>query len=90
MSKYAPRYRSDPSDRIFNEPLDILTQQGVDHCAYIRSGGVVFTILDTAEELDCHEIIMPPPAAGIQHLWSRDIVRNVMRKQRKVPVVTIA
>lgn len=90
MDRYAPRYRIEPSDLIFNEPLGVLERNGIEHCAYVRSGGIVLTILDTAEELECHEIVLPPPARGIQHLWSRNIVWHVMSKQGKVPVVLIA
>lgn len=74
-------------DALFDQLFAILRQKRIEHSAYVRTGGIVFTILDTAEELDCHEIVMPAPATGIRQLWSRGIVWHTIRKQRKIPVV---
>ena len=50
---------------------------------------IVFSILDTAEELECDEIVMPLPHTGLLSLLSRDIVTAVRRRQRGVQVTTV-
>ena len=55
-----------------------------------KQGKVVFAILDTAEEYACDEIAMPEPNKGLGGLFSRGIVKAVMRRQRGIPVVTLA
>lgn len=89
IDRYAPRYQTESSDRIFSEPLRMLDRHGIEHCAYIRSGDIALTILDTAEELDCDEIVVPSPPNRLQQLWSSCTVRDVINGPRKVPVVII-
>lgn len=54
-----------------------------------KQGDVVFSILDTAEELECDEIVMPEPKKGLTSIFSRDIVYAVMLQQRDVPIVAV-
>jgi hypothetical protein len=49
----------------------------------------VFSILDTAEELDCDEIAMPASRKGLPGLFSRDILTAVMRRHRNVAVIAV-
>jgi nucleotide-binding universal stress UspA family protein len=66
-----------------------LRENKISHVAYIREGNVVFEILDTAEQLDCSEIVLPSPPHGWLRCLARNIVLRVLRKQRTVPVVTV-
>lgn len=74
---------------VFAKTLSRLEGLDIEYAAYIRSGPVVFTILDAAEELECDEIVVPAPGTGLMSLWSRDIVLTLLARQRAVPVVTV-
>jgi hypothetical protein len=74
---------------IFAKTLRRLEGLDIEYAAYIRSGPIVFTILDTAEELECDEIVVPAPGTGLMSLWSRDIVLTLLARQRAVPVVAV-
>ena len=56
---------------------------------YIRSGPVVFSILDAAEQLECDEIVVPAPRRLHLRLLSRNIVANLLVWQRSIPVVAV-
>lgn len=67
-----------------------LNDHGIPYAAYLRAGGVVFAILDAAEELDCHEIAVPLPHSGWWRIFSRNVVATLCVRQRDIPVVTVA
>lgn len=54
-----------------------------------REGDIAFEILDVAEQLECNEIVLPIPCPRWARLFSLDIVREVVRRQRAVPVTTV-
>jgi len=67
-----------------------LLQANVPHAAYLRSGAVVFAILDAAEELNCTEIVVPAPGRGWWQLFANDTVAALCARQRGIPVVVVA
>lgn len=69
---------------------DPLVEHGIPHTAYLRAGSVVFAILDAAEELDCHEIVVPLPHTGWRRLFSRNVIATLCIRQRGIPVITVA
>lgn len=70
------------------EPLE---QRAIPYAGYLRAGGIVFAILDAAEELDCQRIVVPAPqTAWWRRLLSRDVVATLRERQRSVPVVTVS
>ena len=66
-----------------------LADDGIACRGVFKQGDVVFSILDTAEELDCDEVVMPAQAKGLCRLFSRSKADAVRRQQRHVPVVLI-
>lgn len=54
-----------------------------------KQGDLAFTILDTAEELDCDEIVMPAPNTWLSDLFSCGVVSTVLHQQRSIPVVVV-
>jgi hypothetical protein len=66
-----------------------LRQQEIPYAAYLRSGAVVFSILDAAEELDCSEIVVPMPRTGWGRLFSREVVKTLLVRQRFAAVITV-
>lgn len=85
----APPARPRRHHDVFARTLRRLEGLDIEYAAYIRSGPIVFTILDAAEELACGEIVVPAPGTGLMRLWSRDIVLTLLARQRAIPVVTV-
>lgn len=54
-----------------------------------KQGELVFTILDTAEELDCDEIVMSAPKKCLTSIFTTSIVAAIRKQQRDVPVVIV-
>lgn len=54
-----------------------------------KQGATVQTILATATELDCAEIVVPPPHAGWQRLFSRDYVSLLRAHARQATMVIV-
>lgn len=77
------------SEDVFAGARRMLDGLDIEFAAYLRSGPVVFSILDAAEELDCDEIVVPAPGEGLFRLLSRDIVTTLLARQRSVPVVAV-
>lgn len=63
-----------------------LQQAGIPYAAYLRSGPVVTSIIDAAEELDCREIVIPRER---RRFFSRNISFLLESRQRGVPVVWV-
>lgn len=77
------------SHDVFAGAMRMLEGLDIEFAAYLRSGPVVFAILDAAEELDCDEIVVPAPGEGLFRLLSREIVATLLARQRAVPVVAV-
>ncbi|MBB5367744.1 MULTISPECIES: universal stress protein [unclassified Janthinobacterium] len=65
-----------------------LSRSHIEFSTFISSGDVAFTILDTAELLGCHEVILPAPKP--RH-WPRrfsgDLARKLARDSRSAIVL---
>lgn len=65
-----------------------LSRSQIEFSTFISSGDVAFTILDTAELLGCHEVILPAPKP--RH-WPRrfsgDLARKLARDSRSAIVL---
>jgi nucleotide-binding universal stress UspA family protein len=63
---------------------------GIVHIGYIAVGDVVFTILDTAEQMACHLIVIPGRAMRFwPDLFSADTRSKVARHCRDVPLIVV-
>jgi nucleotide-binding universal stress UspA family protein len=74
---------------LLNDAVQPLEQAGIPVQMNYREGDIVFEILDIAEQLECDEIVLPIPYPRWARLFSLDIVREVIRRQRSVPVTTV-
>jgi hypothetical protein len=83
------RFQSQRAHYLLEEAAQPLTHNGIPFRALFREGEVVFEILDAAEQLDCSEIVLPAPPSRLLALLSGDVVREVLRQQRGIPVVTV-
>lgn len=66
-----------------------LAAENVPWQGLFKQGDRVFSILDAAEELDCHEIVMPVPNKNLSSIFCGGIVSAVREKQRDVPVLVV-
>jgi nucleotide-binding universal stress UspA family protein len=63
-----------------------LQAAGISYAAYLRSGSVVSSLLDAAEELGCQEIVVPQKH---RTFFSHNVVPTLLSRRRAVPVVVI-
>jgi hypothetical protein len=66
-----------------------LAAENVPWRGLFKQGERVFSILDAAEELDCHEIVMPAPKQGLSTIFFDGVVAAVREEQRDIPVVVV-
>ncbi|MBK7816014.1 MAG: universal stress protein [Rhodocyclaceae bacterium] len=83
------RFQAERAQAFIEEACAPLSAGHIPCRGFFKWGGVVFSILDTAEELACDAIVMPPPVGGLLGLFSKEIVVAVIRKSRNIPVITV-
>lgn len=83
------RFQEQSAQSFIGEATAPLMTANIPCRGVFRQGDVVFSILDSAEEFACGEIVMPRPQEGLSSCFSRNIVRAVMRAQRDVPIVAV-
>ncbi|MEK7738282.1 MAG: universal stress protein [Pseudomonadota bacterium] len=84
------QFQSERAQAFIEEAVRPLAAASIPCRGFFKQGDVVFSILDTAEELDCDEIAMPVPKKGFMSHFSCDIVHAVKRRQRDVPVIAVS
>lgn len=76
------------STQLMQEAGLYLQRSQVDFASFLFSGELAFTILDTAEMLGCHEIVLPDQSRG---RWQRrlrsDLASRLARASRSATVV---
>jgi len=83
------QFQSDRAQAFIEEASQLLAAENIPSRGIFKQGELVFSILDTAEELDCDEIVMPEPNRGMSSFFSSDIVSQVQHQQRGIPVVVV-
>ena len=83
------RFQAERGNYLLEDAAQPLRQAGIPAQTNFREGDIAFQILDVAEQLDCDEIVLPMPYPRWARLLSPDIVREVTRRQRSVPVTTV-
>ena len=83
------RFQAERGNYLLKDAAQPLEQAGIPVQMNYREGDIVFEILDVAEQLECDEIVLPVPYPRWARLFSLDIVREVTRRQRSVPVTTV-
>jgi hypothetical protein len=74
---------------VFCESLRMLEGLDIGFSTYVRAGPIVFSILDTAEQLECSEIVVSTPGKLHLRFLSKNVVMTLLAWQRSVPVVTV-
>ena len=83
------QFQSERAQAFIEEATEFLTKENIPCRGIFKQGDIVFSILDTAEELDCDEIVMPTPKKWAGSFITRDIALDVQLRQRGVPVVFV-
>ena len=87
--QYIQARKAPSAGDVFFEGGRMLEGLDIELSTYIRSGPVVFSILDAAEQLECDGIVVPAPRRLHLRLLSRNIVANLLVWQRSIPVVAV-
>jgi nucleotide-binding universal stress UspA family protein len=67
-----------------------LSYENIVHESLVRYGDIAFTILDIAEQLNCHEIVLPTARLSfIPGFISNSVASQLARRQHNVPVVKV-
>lgn len=83
------RFQSERCRFLLDDAAQSLREAGIPCRTVFREGEIAFQVLDAAEQLECHEIVLPEPLPRLLTLLSHDAARDIMRLQRDVPVVTV-
>jgi hypothetical protein len=83
------RFQSDRCRFLLDDAAQSFGAEGIPCRTIFREGEIAFQVLDAAEQLACDEIVLPEPPPRLMTLLSRDTVREILRRQREVPVVTV-
>jgi len=82
-------FQAESGRHILDDAAQALVDAGIAHEQIYREGDIVFQILDVAEQLGCHEIVLPMPRPPIASLLRRDVVRELMRQEREAIAITV-
>lgn len=83
------QFQAERAQALIAEASAALNAENIPCRGCFKQGDVVFSILDTAEELACDEIVLPRPRSGFWGLFSRDIVTSIVRGQRDCQIVLV-
>lgn len=74
--------RHQRTNQVFSVAVRMMRGLDIEFAAYVKSGPIIFTILDAAEELACDEIVVPAPGNFFLRLLSRQVVTILTARQR--------
>ncbi len=75
--------------QVFSAAVRMMEGLDIEFAAYVRSGPIVFSILDAAEELACDEIVVPAQDNVLLRLLSRQVVTILMARQRSARLLAV-
>ncbi len=82
-------FQAQSAQYLLEDAAQPLQAAGMSVTAHFREGEVASRIVETAEELGAHAIVMPPPHPLWLDFLTRGIVRKVLRRSRATPVLTV-
>jgi len=83
------QFQAERAQAFIEEASVFLAKNDIPCRGLFKQGKLIFSILDTAEALDCDEIVMPESKTWLSPLFSRDVVSTVLHQQRGIPVVVV-
>lgn len=82
-------FQSRKAQSYIDEAIRPLAMENVPCRGVFKQGEVVFSILDTAEELECDAIVLPAQKRRWMSLLGHSIVRRVLECRRGIPVILV-
>jgi len=83
------RFQAERARAFIDEASAPLLEHDIPFRGLFRRGDPVFCILDTAEELDCHQIVLPQPPGRICRFFSQNITETLMQKNHIARIITV-
>ncbi len=83
------QFQSERAQAFIEEASRSLIAAGIPWHGLFKQGDILFTVLDTAEELACDEIVIPAPENWLSDLLSCDPISALLHRQRGIPVVAV-
>lgn len=83
------RFQSERAQAFIDEASAPLLEHDIPFRGLFRRGDPVFCIPDAAEELDCHQIVLPLPPGRICRLFSQNITGAIMQKDHIARIITV-
>ena len=65
------KFQAERAEAFIEEAAQPLAAKHILYRGFFKQGDIVFSILDTAEELECDEIVMPLPPTGLISVFSK-------------------
>jgi len=88
-SQEIDQFQTERAQAFFEETTESLLAEHIPCRGFFKQGDIVFSILDTAEEMACDTIVLPAPRKRWLNLCGSDVVEKIQRRQRATPVVTV-
>ena len=82
-------FQNERAQTFIDEASAPLAAKGIACRGFFKQGNLVFSILDSAEELGCDEIVMPRPTTGFWGMFEPDMTRAVSQGHRDIPIVVV-
>ena len=82
-------FQSERAQAFIEEACAPLIAKGIACRGFFKQGNLVFSILDTAEELECNQIVMSRSTSGFWRIFGRNVANLVIRRQKGIPVVLV-
>ena len=89
IGQYVRTQRKPRTGNVFSESLRMLKDLDIEYSTHLIPGPVVFSILDTAEQLACSEIVVPAPGRLHLRCLSENVATTLVAWQRSIPVVMV-
>ena len=82
-------FQAERAEQFIADSRRRLDERGIACHGVFRQGELISEIIDTAEELECDEIVMSAPRTFLGGLFSRGIVAALKRRRTSVPLVVV-
>lgn len=83
------KFQAERATSFIEEAAEPLMEANIPCRGMFKHGSVIQTILDTANELECDEILVPAPNTGWQRLLSRDVVTTLAGRSQRAKVMLV-
>lgn len=83
------RFQSERAQAFIDEASAPLPEQDIPFRGLFRRGDPVFCIPDVAEELDCHQIVLPLPPGRFCRFFSQNITDTILQNSHLARIIIV-